>query len=151
MGSIDCDPASSVEAQETVKAKVFYTKESNGLDKRWLGNVWLNPPYGRGEASPFINRIVTLYEEGDVYQGIVLLNTVYTSDWWRHSDINGVYSAICLPSKRIAFINPETGEPEKGNDRDQIIVYLGDNPTAFCEEFSKYGVCHLPYRTTTFL
>lgn len=151
MGSIDVDPASNDEAQKTVQAGVYYTEETNGLDKLWLGNVWLNPPYGRGLAEPFINTLTEQFEAGDVCQSIVLLNTVYTSNWWGNTGINEHYSALCLPRDRIAFINPETGKPEKGNDRDQIIVYLGDDPTAFCEEFSKYGVCHLPYRPISFM
>lgn len=151
MGSIDTDPASNDEAQKTVQAGIHYTEETNGLDKLWLGNVWLNPPYGRGLAEPFINTLTEQFEAGDVHQSIVLLNTVYTSNWWGNTGINEHYSALCLPRDRIAFINPETGKPEKGNDRDQIIVYLGDNPTAFCEEFSKYGVCHLPYRPISFM
>ena len=151
MSSIDVDPASNDEAQKVVQAGVHYTEETNGLDKLWLGNVWLNPPYGRGLAEPFINTLTEQFEAGNVYQAIVLLNTVYTSNWWGNTGINEHYSALCLPRDRIAFINPETGKPEKGNDRDQIIVYLGDNPTAFCEEFSKYGVCHLPYRPISFM
>lgn len=26
----------------------FYTKKDNGLEHAWSGNVWCNPPYGRG-------------------------------------------------------------------------------------------------------
>ena len=151
MGSIDTDPASSDEAQNVVQAGVYYTEETNGLDKLWEGNVWLNPPYGRGLAKPFIVSLVEHFNGEYVHQAIVLLNTVYTSNWWNDSNIPDEYSALCLPRDRIAFINPETGKPEKGNDRDQIIVYLGDNPTAFCEEFSKYGVYHLPYRPISFM
>ncbi len=146
MGSIDTDPASNADAQATVQAEVYYTEDNSGLDADWTGNVWLNPPYGRGLAGPFIQHLVTDFSVGLVDQAIVLLNTVYTSTWFRESGINRLYSAICLPDKRIAFVDPDTGLEEKGNDRDQIIVYIGDNPTAFCEEFSKYGVCHLPYR-----
>jgi phage N-6-adenine-methyltransferase len=151
MGSIDTDPASNDEAQKIVQAGVYYTEDDSGFDHCWKGNVWLNPPYGRGLAKPFIETLAGWFDAEQVDQAIVLLNTVYTSTWFRESGINSIYSAICLPNKRIAFINPDTGKPEKGNDRDQIIVYLGDNPTAFCEEFSKYGVCHLPYRPVTFI
>lgn len=151
MGSIDCDPASNDTAQKVVRAGVYYTEDDSGLNKGWCGNVWLNPPYGRGLAKPFINKLPIEYVLGLTDQAVVLLNTVYTSTWFRESGINNIYSAICLPNKRIAFVNPDTGETEKGNDRDQIIIYVGDNPTAFCEEFSQYGMCHLPYRKVSFL
>jgi len=152
MGSIDVDPASNDEAQKVVKAGVYHTEQDSGLDYHWNGNVWLNPPYGRGEAKPFINQLVHEYSVVDsVQRAVVILNTVYTSNWWNDSNVSDIYSALCLPRQRIAFINPTTGEPEKGNDRDQIIVYIGDNPEEFCEEFSQYGKCHLPYTPTTFL
>lgn len=152
MGSIDVDPASNDKAQQTVKAGVHYTEGNSGLDHRWIGNVWLNPPYGRGLAKPFINWLVDNFKcEGKTNQAIVLLNTVYTSQWWRDSEIAEHVSAICLPDHRIAFINPDTGESEKGNDRDQIIVYLGDSPDKFCEEFNQYGTCCKPVRPVTFI
>lgn len=151
MGSIDTDPASNDEAQKIVRAGFYFTEENSGLDQVWHGNVWLNPPYGRGLAKPFINQVVHQYEHCVVTQAVVLLNSVYSSAWWKESEIAEACSAICLPDHRIAFINPDTGKPEKGNDREQIITYLGDNPTAFCEEFNQYGLCALPYRPVTFM
>lgn len=152
MGSIDCDPASNDIAQKVVRAGVYYTEDDSGLEHYWNGNVWVNPPYGRGLAKPFIDQLVHQFNiVKSITQAVVLLNTVYTSTWFRESGINNIYSAICLPNKRIAFVNPDSGETESGNDRDQIIIYVGDNPTAFCEEFSQYGMCHLPYRKVSFL
>lgn len=151
MGSIDTDPASNDEAQKIVRAGFYFTEENSGLGQVWHGNVWLNPPYGRGLAKPFINQVVHQYEHGVVTQAVVLLNSVYSSAWWKESEIAQQCSAICLPDHRIAFINPDTGKPEKGNDREQIITYLGDNPTEFCEEFNQYGLCALPYRPVTFM
>ncbi len=46
MGSIDCDPATSELANTVVRATVIYTKETNGFNREWHGNTWLNPPGG---------------------------------------------------------------------------------------------------------
>ena len=43
MGSIDIDPASNDSAQRIIKANQYYTIKTNGLDKTWGGNIWLNP------------------------------------------------------------------------------------------------------------
>jgi hypothetical protein len=43
-GAIDTDPASSAKANETVKARLYYTAQDNGLTQPWYGNVWVNPP-----------------------------------------------------------------------------------------------------------
>lgn len=32
-------------AEHNAKAPRFYTREDDGLDRRWSGNVWCNPPY----------------------------------------------------------------------------------------------------------
>lgn len=32
---------------ENHKCEKYYTKEINGLEKEWYGNVWVNPPYGK--------------------------------------------------------------------------------------------------------
>lgn len=47
LGGIDCDPATSVFANEVVRAPVIYTAETNGLlAPRWEGRTLLNPPGG---------------------------------------------------------------------------------------------------------
>ena len=42
----DLDPCSPINRPWNT-AKNHYTKEDDGLNKKWYGNVWLNPPYGR--------------------------------------------------------------------------------------------------------
>lgn len=145
MGDIHVDPASNERAQSIVKAETYYTKENSGLDKLWNGNVWLNPPYGRGEAMPFCKQLTESYVGGFVKQSIVLTNNVSDTAWWV-ATIGQHCTAICQPDHRIAFINPETGLPERGNDRNQLFAYLGNNVGSFIAEFSQYGLCSVPMR-----
>lgn len=42
LGKIELDPASSEIANQTIKAKKFYTSEDDGLSESWRGKVWMN-------------------------------------------------------------------------------------------------------------
>ena len=34
--------------KENAKCDTYYTQETDGLEHRWIGSVFCNPPYGRG-------------------------------------------------------------------------------------------------------
>jgi hypothetical protein len=46
MGGIDLDPATSEQANRTVRAERIFTKNENGLFQAWHGRVFLNAPGG---------------------------------------------------------------------------------------------------------
>jgi hypothetical protein len=77
MGSIDCDPASSDIANQTVCATVYYTKQQDGLSQVWNGNVWLNPPYSQPDITQFCKAVVDKVSNKEikklVYLSIMLL------------------------------------------------------------------------------
>ena len=43
----DLDPASPEGGVPWLPTNKYFTKKDNGLEQEWVGNVWLNPPYGR--------------------------------------------------------------------------------------------------------
>lgn len=43
---IDLDPASTADANRAVKAEKFYDEAADGMQKKWRGRVFLNPPGG---------------------------------------------------------------------------------------------------------
>ena len=136
MGCIDLDPASSEIANKSVKAGKYFTKDEDGLLKKWSGNVWMNPPYSQPEISLFSSKLVANYRAGDIKQAIVLVNNA-TETAWFHTMLE-VSSAVCFVKSRIRFVSPdgESGAPLQG----QAILYLGDNGEKFFDEFSQYGV-----------
>jgi len=134
MGSITTDPASSDIAQEKIKAETFYTRETNGLDKSWLGNVWLNPPYSFPEIDNFIKKLLLEVKNGNCNQAIVLTNNATDTNWF-HSLLE--YS-LCMTKGRLSFWN-KNGQ-ELAARQGQVFFYIGDNENAFIKEFSKYGV-----------
>jgi phage N-6-adenine-methyltransferase len=135
MGGIDLDPASSDQANETVKATKYYTIRDNGLSKEWHGRVWLNPPYANKIIKPFIEKLCLHTACGDVTEAIILVNNATETAWF--NALIKAASAIVFPKKRIQFYMPDgkTGSPLQG----QAILYIGFNPSAFLEIFGVFG------------
>jgi len=138
MGDIDLDPATCAEAQATVKARQFFTKETDGLAQKWHGRVWLNPPYGRDEdgestVAKWVHKVVTAYISREIEQAVILVNNTGDRAWF---DELWPFP-ICVTSKRIKFYGPNNtnGNPTAGN----AFVYLGENVPGFVEEFEQYG------------
>jgi phage N-6-adenine-methyltransferase len=134
-GTIDLDPASSDIANKTVKAKTYYTKQDNGLEKEWRGNVWMNPPYSSNLIIQFVDKLSQSFESGDVKSAIVLVNNATETRWF--GKLIKQASAVVFTSGRVKFLDPQgsPGAPLQG----QAIVYLGDNPDLFISEFSQFG------------
>lgn len=131
-GEIDLDPASNDIAQSWVRAKRYYTKDTNGLAHEWSGKMWMNPPYARGLVDDFIIKAVA----SPVEYIILVNNTTETKSGQR---LLGYSDAVCFPFKRIRFVKPN-GERGKSPLQGQMIAYRGTNLSAFSLEFGRFGV-----------
>jgi hypothetical protein len=140
LGGIDLDPASHPIAQQTVRAKMFFTAADNGLARPWFGRVWLNPPYNRALLSPFVDKLVAEYANGAVEQAILLTHN-YTDTEWFHSAARAARS-ICFPRGRIRFRAPSGDEcsPTQG----QALFYFGLGDEAFRRTFAAVGLIVRP-------
>lgn len=136
MGSIDLDPASNEYAQQTVKAKVYYTKADDGLHQDWSGNVFLNPPYCHPEIRMFISKLLAHYSAGEISQAILLTNNNTDTQWFY--DAASIASAICFTKGRINFYKPDgsTTQPVNG----QTFFYFGQSIDKFKTIFTKVGL-----------
>jgi len=138
MGSIDTDPASSEVANAVVEAETYYTEETDGRDKVWNGNVWMNPPYAQPLIGDFCRGIAEQYKAGSIKQACVLVNNATETAWF--SDLFSACSAVCFVRSRIRFIDQggeESGSPLQG----QAVVYCGYNASGFVDEFKAHGTC----------
>jgi len=131
MGSIDTDPASSEFAQRTVGAARYYTEETDGLDKIWTGNVWMNPPYSMPEIKQFVDRLLS----SDFDEYIVLTNNSSDTSWF-HDLLKGSH-AMCFTKGRVGFIN-RAGD-KMATRQGQTFFYSGSKVELFASEFSQYG------------
>lgn len=134
MGSIDLDPASNDIAQKTVKAAVYYTKENNGLDQTWAGNIFLNPPYSHPDIKYFVDKLLTELSPGQ--QAILLTNNNTDTNFFH--DAAKAAAAVCFTKGRINFLKADgsTSSPTNG----QTFFYFGENKQGFIKEFSQYGL-----------
>jgi len=139
MGCIDLDPASSDAANTIVDAERHYTKEEDGLTKKWYGRVWLNPPYARGLCASFIDKLESEWHRGDVVEAITLTHASTDTAWCQK--LMHLARAICLIKGRICFIDPATMEVKEGSPlQGTLIAYLGDHPSWFRAVFKEYGI-----------
>lgn len=136
MGSIDLDPFSTPKANETVKAKTFYTIADNGFTKHWSGNVWLNPPFSAGMMAKVMSRLIE-YEP----KPAMMLCNFDPSTRWCHQAM-GWFNVVGFFKSRLRFI-PGAGQREAfGPKRAQALFLRGSwrQRQDFVESFARLGI-----------
>ncbi len=136
MGGIDLDPATSLVANELIKAAEIFTADDDGRAQRWDGRVWLNPPYAQPLIGEFCEKLAESVAAGAVTEACVLVNNATETQWFQ--TIAAVASAVCFPSGRVKFWQPgkDSATPLQG----QAVIYLGPNTEAFVMAFRSFGV-----------
>jgi ParB family transcriptional regulator, chromosome partitioning protein len=135
LGDIDLDPASCIEAQQTVRASRYFTKADDGLRHAWRGRVWLNPPYSRPAMDQFAAKIVQEVRAGHVGEAILLVNIVAEQKWFH--EVLSVCSAVCFYRGRMRFVH------KSGKSQCHIVAsalfYFGPRVERFASRFSEFG------------
>lgn len=137
--TIDLDPASSTEANITVQAEKIYTKEDDGLERDWLGRVFMNPPYGK-EGPKFVAKLVKDYEAGNVSEAILLVSAYSTDTKWFQPLLENYL--VCFVRGRIKMDRPDDSSFTKPNTAPMgtALVYFGKNGNKFANKFKEFGV-----------
>jgi phage N-6-adenine-methyltransferase len=149
LGEIEVDPASSDKANLLIGAEIYYTKETNGLDKDWLNKdglaskLFLNPPYG-GQEKIWIPKLINQYNTNKVKEAIILVGAKTERKWFQD-----LWSyTLCFTDFRIHFIPGEDNDSGKDNPTSgNVFAYLGDRDSVFAQEFEQYG--HVVYKKHT--
>lgn len=140
LGEIDLDPASSVEANKRIRATTYYTREMDGLLYRWVGGVFLNPPYARGIIDKFIAKLIA--EEGHIGAWVTLTNNSTDTRWGQQLLLHADW--VCFLRGRVRFLR-RNGERLRHGLQGQMVA-LGSGGDACMEGrfvgcFSELGVC----------
>jgi ParB family chromosome partitioning protein len=141
LGWIDLDPASCAQANRTVQASAFFTKEDNGLMADWVGRVFLNPPSvksgpDRQRLADWVYKFRYEYRVGNMPQGILLIPATPDRQWFHPLWEN----PICFLWERIKFDAPEGVKSEQPT-HPHALVYLGPSwlRYRFRETFADLG------------
>ncbi len=131
---IDLDPASCKTANKVVKAKRFFTASDDGLSRPWTcRSLWLNPPFG--DVGPrFVAKLLEEYENQDVKEAILLVNSHCTDAKWFQPLFDYV---LCFTDHRSKFWHPSAkrSQPTHGS----VFIYFGKNPRKFEKHFRNFG------------
>lgn len=144
MGSIDLDPASCAEAQGTIQAGRYFTAADDGLTQDWMGNVWVNPPYGKigndSSQGMWGEYLLRQYALGNVTQGILLVKAAVGYEWFERLWDR---LPVCFARERISFIKPG-GSNDGSSKQGTAFFYVGENVDSFIAEFKTFGRIILP-------
>lgn len=132
MGGIDLDPASHPVANQVVKASKIYTLNNSGLDRKWSGRVWLNPPFS--QWSEWAGKVDVEWNSGRL-NAMCVLGATRTITAKYFAPVRDQCRAACVQNGRIPFWGPKAGTPDDGH----AIFYFGDDGEAFTREFRKIG------------
>lgn len=154
LGHIHLDPASSLEANKTIKADKIFTKETDGIKSLWPTTpctVYLNPPSGgRGSNSLvklFWNKLIDYRNKGLLEHCLFMgFNIEQLQTTQLKCEESLADYPLCIPKRRIKFVSPEGdfNSPAHGN----VIVYIPgniNNTSKFIDTFNPIGKCMFPY------
>jgi phage N-6-adenine-methyltransferase len=71
---------------ENAKCKRFFSPKENGLQQKWTGVCWMNPPYGR-EIEQWMQKALQESERGATVVCLVPART--DTEWWHKYALHG--------------------------------------------------------------
>lgn len=165
MGVIDLDPASSAQANSTVKATRFFDEQVNGLTQQWIGKVWMNHPFGSGWAActsicrrttcikrgfhvyrdipsndDWIQKLESEYKSGCVTEACCITFASTSEAWFQPL----LKRPQCFLAPRTNYLLPD-GTTKKGVSKGSVVTYYGNNVARFAEMFAQFGQVKVAY------
>jgi hypothetical protein len=139
MGSIDFDPFSSSQANTTVKAKMYCTKEQNGLLLDWFGNIWMNHPFNRDMNKQCVAKLDEQYEAGNVTQACCITFAATSEVWFMPL----LARPQCFLYGRTNYYLPD-GTKKTGVTKGSVVTYFGMDAHSFWLNFKDLGEVKVP-------
>ncbi len=145
--SIDLDPASSERANLRVRATHYYDRVHDGLAQLWLfppkrhSSILINPP-GKLYLQ-FWAKLIQFKDLGHLTHAIYIAFSLEQLQTTQNKGVPCLSDfPLCIPSRRIAYDDPVTGQPSGSPTHASAIVYvpgLLDQRESFAHVFSQFG------------
>lgn len=135
LGRIELDPFSCDQANTTVKANDYYTKEffEDGWELSWYAKkCWINHPFSRENNAKIANKVIIEHNKG---AEIVMITFAATSEKWFQPLLQ---YPQCFLHGRTNYLD-QNGNKVKGVTKGSVITYLGNNLGKFVEAFKHLG------------
>lgn len=129
LGRFDLDPATSEQRVEQV-APTFFTADDDGLERHWLGRVWLNPPFSK--IQPWVERMRAHNN------GIMLCFSRTEAKWF--VDLTRHCGAVYLLRGRVQFWRPGDGPKKQACPMGTVLFPFGPQNVAHLERCGLPGV-----------
>ena len=130
LGEFDLDPCSPINRPWDT-AKKHYTVLDNGLEKEWVGRVWMNPPFGRVAKTWMLK----LKQHGN---GIALIPARTETEMFYHTVWSGADSILFLKGRpKFYFVD---GKQAKFNSGAPICLVAYGSKNTDCLLSSGLGV-----------
>ena len=114
-GGFDLDVAASA---FNALADRYYDEEIDGLAQPWNAeSVWCNPPYGN--ILPWVIRAIEEVENDNAGVVVMCLPARTSTPWFQ---IGLAHGEAYFIEGRVSFIDPQTGQPKKGNFEHTVIL-----------------------------
>lgn len=122
--TFDLDPCSPG-AGHWVPARLFYTKDDDGLSHPWRGLVFMNPPFGgRNGHVPWLRKFL------DHGNGIAIVRAYTSSSWFHEWAIRA--ETMLFPRGKTKFIKPD-GSIGKAPGHGVVLLGMGGVSNAALE------------------
>ena len=96
VGGFDLDPASGAEPEP--HADETYTKEDNGLEREWFGNVFLNPPFSN--KNDWVEKAINEINAGNADLVLTVLPCDTSTTWFHKMVQNAPIHCFIGPGRQ---------------------------------------------------
>lgn len=142
-GEIDLDPCSSIAAQKTVKANMYFSLNDAGEDALTLPwyakNVFMNPPYGKvrneSQAGLFCQALIERHMDEQFPEAVILVNSCTGAKWFQPL----FDESINFVDHRIHYDVPPGVNKKSQPVKDNVFVYVGNRVVEFQTYFKDFG------------